>query len=74
MSGHCRRRMQERGITEHDVYLAVENPDEVVDTDEPSKCFMRTFTNGKTLKVWVVTPMVGDKRIVKSTAWKGRET
>lgn len=72
-SRHARQRMQQRGVREQDVEIALSHPDEVCQTPENSNRYMRTMTNGRTLKVWVALPEVGENRVVKSVAWKGED-
>jgi hypothetical protein len=69
-SSHARRRMRQRRVREQDVLIALEHPHETKLTDEPSSLHLRTFFDGRTLKVWVRVPIVGTTRFVNSTAWK----
>lgn len=70
LTSHVRQRMRRRQVEDHQIFLTLEHPDEVSETSEPSMRFVRTFFDGRTLKVWVVVPIVGNVRIVKSAAWR----
>ncbi len=63
--------MQQRGVREEDVQIAVTHPDEICQTPENSNRYMRTMSDHRTLKVWIALPEVGEGRVVKSVAWKG---
>lgn len=71
--GHARRRMAQRGVQEKDVEITLAHPDVVEVTPKNSHRYMRTMFDGRTLKVWVTLPEVGDHRQVRSVAWKGED-
>lgn len=69
---HARRRMRQRGVREVDVQVALSHPDEIRHTPRNSMLYLRTMTDGRTLKVWIVhPPRVHGETFVKSVAWKG---
>jgi len=73
LSAHAKRRMLQRRVREVDIQIALEHPDDVCETPEPSNLYLRTMFDGRTLKVWTVLPEVGDDKTVKSVAWKGED-
>lgn len=64
--------MRQRGVSEQDIDVTLNNPDLVQQTPDDSMCYSRTFLDGRALKVWVRLPELGDVRDVRSAAWKGR--
>lgn len=70
---HARRRMKQRGVREQDVEIILLLPDDMCQTPEPSVRYMRTMTDGRTLKVWTVPPDSDTSRIVKSATWKDED-
>jgi len=65
--------MKSRGITEQDVSITLYHPNSTSRTPEPSVCYTRLMSSGRSLKVWIVEEPTGplDPFIVKSAAWKG---
>lgn len=74
LSPHVRDRMRERGISEKQIALTLDDPHVTWSTPKASVCYRRTHDDGRTLMVWVVDPMpASGLAIVKSAAWEGRQ-
>lgn len=68
---HARMRMAERGITEADIALVLNNPTDYWDDPDKGSVRLTGMVGGRILKVWVVAPWPdGDRVVVKSAAWK----
>ncbi len=70
---HALDQMRARKITKQDVEVAVQNPDQVCHTPEDSWLYLRTMSNGRTLKVYVEDPLVNEVAIIRTAVWKGRQ-
>jgi hypothetical protein len=82
LSKHARERMTQRRVTAAQVKHVMDVPSSATPTPESSIRYEGTFSDGRTLKVWVVAVdngaggMVpkhgpGGRVIVKSVAWRG---
>lgn len=64
--------MKERGVTRPDIEITVEHPDDTFRTNDDSICHRRTFTDGRTLRVMVREPIIGNRRDVRTALWEDK--
>jgi hypothetical protein len=74
LSGHCGRRMAQRGITRADIERALRCCFDHYLGDDGATCHVGYgMDSRRELKVWTMPPLSHDGDIVvKSAAWKGR--
>jgi hypothetical protein len=73
-SGHARRRMAERGVTQQEAEQAVAMAQLTRPADDGGTCYEYRWPDGRMLKVWLAPPDGAGRRAVKSTAWRDEGT